>query len=65
VVKVGSNEKIFEFKEEIKEGSPTEITIEKLLPLQSLQPGQYELKMSVTDKIRNQTLNPTAKFTVL
>lgn len=65
VVKVGSNEKIFEFKEDIKEGSPTEITIEKLLPLQSLQPGLYELKMSVTDKIRNQTLNPTARFTVL
>jgi GWxTD domain-containing protein len=64
VMKAGSNEKIFEFTEEIKDASPTEVTIEKLLPLKSLAPGQYELKMKVTDKIRNQTLTPTAKFTV-
>lgn len=64
VNKVGSTEKIFEFMEEIKDGSPTEVTIEKLLPLKSLTPGQYELKMKVTDKIRNQTVTPTAKFTV-
>ncbi|MBI2686271.1 MAG: GWxTD domain-containing protein [Acidobacteria bacterium] len=64
VNKVGSTDKIFEFTEEIKEGSPTEVTIEKLLPLKSLAPGQYELKMKVTDKIRNQTVTPTAKFTV-
>ena len=64
VNKVGSTEKIFEFTEEIKDGSPTEVTIEKLLPLKSLAPGQYELKMKVTDKIRNLTVNPSAKFTV-
>jgi len=64
VNKVGSTEKIFEFMEEIKDGSPTEVTIEKLLPLKSLAPGQYELKMKVTDKIRNQTVTPSAKFTV-
>lgn len=64
VNKVGSAEKIFEFTEEIKDGSPTEVTIEKLLPLKSLAPGQYELKMKVTDKIRNMAINPTAKFTV-
>ena len=64
VNKVGSTEKIFEFTEEIKEGTPSEVTIEKLLPLKSLAPGQYELKMKVTDKLRNQTVTPTAKFTV-
>jgi hypothetical protein len=64
VMKVGSTEKIFEFTEEIKDGSPTEVTIEKLLPLKSLAPGQYEIKMKVTDKLRNQTLTPSAKFTV-
>jgi GWxTD domain-containing protein len=64
VTKVGSTEKIFEFTEEIKDGSPTEVTIEKLLPLKSLAPGQYEIKMKVTDKLRNQTLTPSAKFTV-
>lgn len=64
VTKVGSTEKIFEFTEEIKDGSPTEVTIEKLLPLKTLAPGQYELKMKVTDKLRNLTVTPTAKFTV-
>lgn len=64
VTKVGSSEKVFEFKEDIKTTSPTEATIEQLLPLKTLEPGQYELKMKVTDKIRNQTLTPSAKFTV-
>jgi 5-hydroxyisourate hydrolase-like protein (transthyretin family) len=64
VTKVGSDVKVFEFAEELKDGSPTEVTIEKLLPLKTLEPGTYELKMKVTDKIRNQTLTPTAKFTV-
>ena len=40
------------------------MTIEKLLPLKSLAPWQYELKMKVTDKIRNLTVTPSAKFTV-
>jgi GWxTD domain-containing protein len=64
VNKVGSTDKIFEFTEDIKDGTPTEVTIEKLLPLKSLAPGQYELKMKVTDKIRNLTVTPSAKFTV-
>jgi len=38
--------------------------VEKLLPLQTLTPGQYTLKMKVTDKKRNQTLTPSATFTV-
>ena len=39
--------------------------IEKLLPLQNFAPGDYTLKMKVMDKKRNQTLTPTATFTVL
>jgi hypothetical protein len=38
--------------------------VEKLLSLQSLEPGQYTLKMKVVDKNRNQVLTPTATFTV-
>jgi len=34
------------------------------LPLQGLQPGQYTLKLKVTDRNRNQTLNSSAQFTV-
>ncbi|HVN04172.1 MAG TPA: GWxTD domain-containing protein [Bryobacteraceae bacterium] len=67
VVKNGSNEKIFDFTEDIASlpgASASQVTIEKLLPLQSLQPGQYTLKLKVTDRNRNQTLTPSAVFTV-
>ncbi len=67
VTKNGTNEKIFNFSEEIAkmpDASAQQVTIEKLLPLQTLKPGQYTLKMKVTDRNRNQTLTPTATFTV-
>jgi GWxTD domain-containing protein len=40
------------------------VTVEKKLPLKTLTPGKYTLKMTVTDKLRNQTLSPSAPFTV-
>ena len=66
VIKNGTNEKIFDFTEDLSAipGASTQVTIEKLLPLQSLAPGQYTLKLKVTDKNRNQTLTPSAQFTV-
>ncbi len=65
VVKTGSNVKIFEFSEDLTNSpSATEVTIEKVLPLKALEPGAYELRLKVTDKVRNQTLSPVTKFTV-
>jgi hypothetical protein len=67
VVKNGSNKQIFNFAEDIGAmpgASAQQVTVEKLLPLKNLEPGQYTLKMKVTDKIRNQTLTPSAVFTV-
>lgn len=65
VVKVGASTKIFEFSEELtNSSSATEVTIEKVLPLKSFEPGVYELRMKVTDRIRTQTLNSVTKFTV-
>jgi hypothetical protein len=67
VVKNGTNEKIFEFSETVASipgASTSQVTIEKLLPLQNLQPGQYTLKMKLTDNIKKQTLTPSASFTV-
>ncbi len=67
VVKNGSNERIFDFSEEVTAipgASANQVTIEKLLPLQDLQPGQYTLKLKVTDKNRNQVLTPSVTFTV-
>ena len=67
LVRSGSNERIFDFTEELGEipdASASQLTIEKFLPLRTLLPGQYTLRMKIFDKSRNQTLTPTAKFTV-
>ncbi|MBK9168259.1 MAG: GWxTD domain-containing protein [Bryobacterales bacterium] len=67
VVKNGTNEKIFEFSEEVASlpnASAAQVTVEKLLPLASFQPGEYTLKLRVHDKVSDQTLTPTATFTV-
>jgi GWxTD domain-containing protein len=67
IYKNGSNEKVFDFTEEVSaipSGGASQVTVEKLLPLKDLQPGQYTLKIRVVDKRRNQTLTPSATFTV-
>jgi hypothetical protein len=67
IVKNGSNEMIYDFTEDISTlpgASTSQVTVEKLLPLQNLQLGQYTLKLKITDRNRNQTLSPTAQFSV-
>ncbi len=41
------------------------VTVEKKLPLKSLAPGKYTLKLKVTDKLKNQSLTPSTQFTVI
>jgi len=63
----GSNERIFDFTEDLSQipyASATQLTIQKLYPLKDLAPGKYTLKLRITDKTRNQTLTPSAQFTV-
>ncbi|MCC6586802.1 MAG: GWxTD domain-containing protein [Bryobacterales bacterium] len=68
VVKNGSNQKIFEFAEEVAKidgSSANQYTVEKLLPLTNLEPGEYTLRLKVTDKNNNNaTLTPSATFKV-
>ena len=67
IVKNGSTDKSLEFSEElntIENASATQVTIEKVLPLKSMEPGQYMLKIKVMDKNKNQTLNQAIAFTV-
>lgn len=40
------------------------VTVEKKFPLKSLPPGRYTLKLKVDDKLKKQTLTPSAQFTV-
>jgi len=68
VVKNGSEEPIYSFTEEVSQipgASSNQVTIEKLLPLNSLVPGQYTIRLKITDKNRNQVLTPSGKFTVI
>jgi GWxTD domain-containing protein len=72
IVKVATNQgaatKVFDFSEAVKDlqGGAAQVTIEKLLPLTELDPGEYKLNIKVTDKLRspNQTLTQSAVFTV-
>ena len=52
-----------ENSDQIKSGFQ-QITVEKLLPLESLEPGQYRLQVKVTDRINKRSIAPTATFTV-
>jgi GWxTD domain-containing protein len=67
VIKNGTNEKVLEFTEDLTTltGGAAQMIIQKRLPLQNFEPGNYTLKLKVTDKKRNETLSPTATFTVL
>ena len=40
------------------------MNIEKLLPLGSLDPGKYTMKVTVTDTISKKVVAPSAEFTV-
>jgi GWxTD domain-containing protein len=65
--RAGTNEKVMNFSEDIAgvpHASASQVTIEKLLPLTTFQPGEYALKVTATDKIGNQTVRRTGNFTV-
>jgi hypothetical protein len=48
----------------VPNASPSLVTVERMLPLSTFTPGAYTLKIILTDKLKNQTVNQTAKFTV-
>ncbi len=67
VLKKGSNERVADLTEDLsqlEDASGSQATIEKYFNLNSLSPGQYTLRLKVTDKLRKQVLTPTADFTV-
>jgi len=69
VIKSSSHEKVIDYSEDLaalQSISSTQATIEKGLPLDKLAPGQYTIRLTITDKNRNQVFTPPdAKFTVL
>jgi GWxTD domain-containing protein len=67
VIRDGSNLKVLDFTEDvasIEGASANQVTVEKLLPLQSLEPGKYTLKMTATDRTRDRKVSTSGNFTV-
>jgi hypothetical protein len=67
VIQNGANVPVLEIKEEmsaVPNASAQQVTVEKLFPLAGLEPGEYTLKIVITDRNRNQALTPTATFSV-
>jgi GWxTD domain-containing protein len=60
------DEELFNFSETNADLGETgqQLTLEKLLSLSDLEPGDYDLKITVTDKVSQQTLEPTASFRI-
>ena len=67
VVNVADNKTVMSQTEKlsaIPNASAFLVTVEKKLPLGTLPPGKYQLKLKITDTLKNQTLTPSAPFTV-
>jgi hypothetical protein len=65
VVKRG-NDSMFNLKETTADLKQTgdQITIERLLPLNTLAPGKYSIEIKATDQVTNQTISRSSVFTV-
>ena len=67
ITKNGVKEPVLHYTEAVTAipgASAQQVTVEKLLPLQTLAAGQYTLTMKVTDNNSKQVLTPSANFTV-
>ena len=68
VINTANNQPVVQTKEksaDISTNSGNQLTLEKVLPLDSLAPGTYQLVIKVNDLVANQTMSPAmAKFVV-
>jgi len=67
IIRNGTNEKVLEFTEDVNllYGGASQKIIEKRLKLDGMTPGEYTLRIKVTDTNRNETLTPSAKFKII
>jgi GWxTD domain-containing protein len=67
VTKTGTADPIVTATEDVAkvpDASGSQVTLEKFLRLERFAPGQYTIRLKITDKNRNQVLTRTAQFTV-
>ncbi len=56
---------VFRQQETLPDGDAAKLTLTKTISLAAVQPGEYLLKIRITDEIRQQSVEPQAKFRVL
>jgi GWxTD domain-containing protein len=66
IVDLGTNKPVLKAQELTSKLSPNadQLTLEKSLSLASLQPGQYQVSITVNDGVTKQQMEETAKFSV-
>jgi len=66
IVDLDTNKAVLNTQESSKTLSPNadQVTLEKSMPLASLQPGQYQVSIKVNDAVSKQQTQETAKFSV-
>jgi GWxTD domain-containing protein len=66
IVNLDTNKSVLHTQESSKTLSPNadQVTLEKSMPLASLQPGQYQVSIKVNDAVSKQQTEETAKFSV-
>ena len=66
ILDLGTNKLVLNAQELASALGPNadQLTLEKSLPLASLQPGQYQVKIKVNDGVTKQETEESAKFTV-
>ena len=66
IIDVTSNKAILDMKQDSKsiEANSDQVTLERSMPLESLQPGKYRVKISVNDSVSKQDIAQSAPFTV-
>jgi len=67
VLKTGTADPIVTASEDVAkvpDASGSQVTVEKFLRLERFAPGQYTIRLKITDKNRKQVLTRSAQFTV-
>jgi len=67
IVNSSTNEKVVDVSQDIAtlpNASSSLVTVQRMLSLKTFSPGKYKLKITLTDKLKNQTVNQSADFTV-
>lgn len=62
-----NNQSVLEMEEDaakLPEASPSQVIVEKMLPLEGLEPGRYKLQITVTDNLTKKSVAPSAEFVV-